>query len=316
MKVYGSYQNMFQVLEQDGWSTEPHPYGTTYRLDPRLGDGTMMLWGDSSSLGFVMLDITYKEDTILVNFNDGLGIQITFIEENDMEYYQSSSNIERTHYGTYFYINNAPIPWFKKYPKDNRIRALTLLLNDEFLKENGINLTLAQWNDMARAINCRDTSIPQISAILTQIKNADFDNDLFQLYLKSKAIEAFLLLWNYSRSQERVLRRINAKSQNAVKQTLHLLTKDFLSPPIITDIAKMVDVDKKTLQFAFKEIVGLSIHKYIRSLRMQQAIRLLESTDMPIESISKSVGYNSKIHFYRAFDEVFSMKPTEMRRLL
>lgn len=38
----------------------------------------------------------------------------------------------------------------------------------------------------------------------------------------------------------------------------------------------MVGVDKKTLQFAFKEIVGLSIHRYIRTLKMQKALLLLE----------------------------------------
>lgn len=49
---------------------------------------------------------------------------------------------------------------------------------------------------------------------------------------------------------------------------------------------------------------------------MQQALLLLKDSNFSIEKISKEVGYNSKIHFYNAFDEVFGMKPLEMKNLL
>ncbi len=316
MQTLGSYTDMFGSLEQNGWSAKKTERGIAFTLDESLGSGTITLWANSDSFGFVDLDITYKNDNITVNFSDNIGVQITFIEQNEMEYYKDESEALHTFYGTFFYINNTPIPWFKKYPGQSRVKALTLMISDEFLKENGINIPNSQWNTLARAINTRNISIPQIATILKQIRYAEIDEELFPIYFKNKTIEAFLLLLNYSKAQEHSLSRITSKSQNAVKNTVDLLCKNYISPPIITDIAKTMGIDKKTLQSSFKEIVGLSIHKYIRSLKMQHAVTLLKTSDMSIECVAKEVGYNSKIHFYRAFDEVFSMKPSEMRALL
>ncbi len=315
MQNYGSYENMFNNMTQHGWSEEKTMRGRVFKLDPKHGEGRIELWGDSS-IAFVELDITYKETNISVNYSDNIGVQITFIDNNDMEYYKNDALIEKTAYGTFFYVNNAFVPWFKKYPGGDRIKALTLLIGEDFLKSNGIDLSQEEWNNMARTINLRNISIPQIATILRQIKSGDIKEDLFPLYLKTKSIEAFLLLYNYSMSQSKSLNRISAKSQAAVKEAVSILSQNYINPPVITELAKMVGVDKKTLQSAFSEIVGLSIHKYVRSLKMQYALELLKNGAMSVEGISKKVGYNSKIHFYKAFDDVFAMKPSEMRLLL
>ncbi len=315
MQNYGSYENMFKTMIQHGFSEEKTVRGCIYKLDPKLGEGKIELWG-SGNIAFVELDITYKDTNISVNYSDNVGVQITFIDNNDMEYYSNEKVKEKTPYGTFFYINNTSVPWFKKYPAGERIKALTLLIGEEFLKSNGINLSHEDWNNMARTINLRNISIAQIATILRQIKNCDIADDLFPLYFKTKSIEAFLLLLNFSMSHTKNLNRLSIKSQAAVKQAVGILSQNYINPPVITELAKIVGVDKKTLQSAFLEIVGLSIHKYVRSLKMQYALLLLKNDTMSVERVSKEVGYNSKIHFYKAFKDVFFMKPSEMRQLL
>ncbi len=316
MQVYGSYENMFTMLEDHGWLAEKNAHGITYSLYESIGNGEMVLWTGADGLAFVSLDVMFYQDNIMVNFSENIGVQITFIEENNMEYYKTEDNIENTQYGTFFYINNAPVPWFKKYPKNSRVKAFTLLVGDDFLKTNGICLSLEEWNQLARAINGRGVSVPQIVTVLKQIRYGNIHEDLFATYLKAKAMEAFLLLWNAGKSQGESWRRLSSKSQIAVKECIRIVSKNFVSPPLIDELAKQVGVNKKTLQFSFEEIVGLSIHKYIRTLKMQKALSLLKESDLSVESIAKEVGYNSKIHFYRAFEAVFAMKPSEMRRLL
>ncbi len=315
MQSYKSYENMFNTMTNHGWSEEKNGRGQVYRLDSKFGDGKIELWGNSH-IAFVDLDITYKETNITINYNESIGVQITFIENNDMEYYKDETAIEKTQYGTFFYVNNAAVPWFKKYPAGNRIRALTLLIGEEFLINNGINLSHEDWNDMARTINVRNISIPQIATILRQIKSSEVTEQLFPLYLNVKSVEAFLMLLDFSMSQTKNLSRISVKSQAAVKDAVGILSQNYKNPPVITELAKMVGIDKKTLQSTFREIVGLSIHKYVRSLKMQYALELLKRDTLSVEAISIAVGYNSKIHFYKAFNDIFSMKPSEMRLLL
>ncbi len=314
MKVYSDYNDIFEMLEMSGWTKED-TLGV-YRLDKSLGEGIMRILNVDEKLAFVDLDCMYDETSLFVESEDRLGIQITFIGDNNVEYYKDETSIEKTAFGTFFYVNNSCVPWVKKYPGGDRVKALTLFIGDDFLKDNGIDLSIREWNSIARGVNSRNASIPQIATVLNQIRYSDLTDDMFVHYLKAKAIEAFILLWDYSKGQETSLGRISAKSYTAVRDALNILLKNFVSPPVIIELAKTVGVDKKTLQSAFKDIVGLSIHKYVRALKMQQALTLMKQKNMTIENIAKEVGYNSKIHFYRAFENVFAMKPSRMKALI
>ncbi len=317
MEIYHSLSFMLDELSKNGWKKEIVPRGFTLIPDENIGAGQITIWGDPAKLCFIDMDIIYNTPQFMVNYSKERGIQITFSEQIDMMFYKDESGIETGYFGNFIYINNVCIPWFKRYPIGKRTKALTLMISEDFLKEENILLSEEDWNRFARGVNGRNTSLPTLTSILKQLYQTTISNDLFERFFKTKAIESFLLLWDYTQKKEKSdLKKMNTKSHKAVKDTIHILDKSFISPPIITDLAKMVEVDKKTLQFAFKEIVGLSIHKYIRTLKMQNALLLLENKEMRIEDISKAVGYQSKIHFYRAFEAVFSIKPLEMRKFL
>ena len=317
MEVYHSTAYMLDELSRNGWAKESNPRGFTLTPNIDIATGQIHVWGNPETYGILDMDITFKTPQFMVNYSKQIGIQITFVEQVGIEYYKDKSEIETGHFGNFIYVNNVCIPWFKKYPAGERTKAITLIVSDDFLKQENINITEEDWNRLARGINGRNVSIPAITSLLKQIKQSNIGDELFEKYLKNKTIEAYLLVLDYVQKKEKVdLRRLNNKSHKAVKEAISILDNSFINPPIISELSKMVKVDKKTLQFAFKEIVGLSIHKYIRTLKMQKSLLLLEDKKMNIEDISKAVGYQSKIHFYRAFKEVFSIKPSEMRKIL
>ena len=78
----------------------------------------------------------------------------------------------------------------------------------------------------------------------------------------------------------------------------------------------MVHVDKKTLQKAFRRIVGRTVGEHLRSIRMEKAVALLEDKQVPIEEVSRSVGYLSKINFYKSFKRTFACNPQEIRKII
>ena len=317
MEVYHSTAYMLEELIRNGWFKESNSRGFTLTPDIDIATGQIHVWGNPKTYVILDMDITFKTPQFMVNYSEQCGLQITFIEQVGLEYYKDKSEIETGHFGNFIYVNNVCIPWFKKYPAGERTKAITLIVSDDFLKQENINITEEEWNRLARGINGRNVSIPAISSLLKQIRQSNIEDLLFEKYLKTKTIEAFLLVFDYVQKKEKLeVKRLNNKSHKAVKEAISILDNSFINPPIITELSKMVGVDKKTLQFAFKEIVGLSIHKYVRTLKMQKALLLLEDKKMNIEDISKAVGYQSKIHFYRAFEEVFSIKPSEMRKIL
>ncbi len=65
---------------------------------------------------------------------------------------------------------------------------------------------------------------------------------------------------------------------------------------------------------AFKEKTGFTPAKYIKAQRLENAKRLLESTDLSIVEITEKIGLVEPTHFSRLFKEYYSFPPTEYRR--
>ena len=315
MEAYHSTEFMLEELSKNGWNKEIIPKGFILMPNSYIGTGRIIVWNTENQLRLLDIDVTFSKPQFMMNYCKECGVQITFIESAQMEYYKDKTEIETGHFGNFVYVNNVCIPWFKRYTPNQRIKALTIMLGDDFLKEKNIFLSEEDWSKLARGINNRNISQPALSVILKQIRETAIDDELFDLYFKTKSLEAFLLLWDCAiKNEKNDLKRITHKSHVAVKEALTVIYKEYLSPPIITDLAKRIGIDKKTLQFAFKEIVGLSIHNYIKTLKMQKALLLLGNDNMTIENISKEVGYQSKIHFYKAFKDCFDCTPSQMRR--
>ncbi|WMJ86847.1 hypothetical protein [Anaerocolumna sp. MB42-C2] len=53
-----------------------------------------------------------------------------------------------------------------KSKKLNKSKAITLMVSDDFLKQENINITEEDWNRLARGINGRNISIPAITSLL------------------------------------------------------------------------------------------------------------------------------------------------------
>lgn len=160
MKIFSSYKNMLDRLDEFGYIKTITPRGVHYDLDGSVGIGTLESWGDGVKFVFNDLDVIYHETQLILNYSDIKGVQMTFIEPNDMDYYKDEDEKERTHFGSFFYVNNVSIPWFKEYKAGDKVRALSIIISEAFLIEHGFHLSEEEWNRFARVINLRGVSLP------------------------------------------------------------------------------------------------------------------------------------------------------------
>lgn len=79
-------------------------------------------------------------------------------------------------------------------------------------------------------------------------------------------------------------------------------------------VAKEFNVDAKNLSRQFKKYTNVTFHKYVAELRIEEAKRLLITTDLSVEQIYVRVGYVSRTTFMRAFNSVENVTPSEYRR--
>ncbi|MEM7349651.1 MAG: helix-turn-helix domain-containing protein [Acidobacteriota bacterium] len=85
-------------------------------------------------------------------------------------------------------------------------------------------------------------------------------------------------------------------------------------PLRVADLAAAVAVSPRTLARRCQESLGLSPLGFIQKLRIEHAIHLLESTDLPIEHIADRVGYHEPAGLRRVFLRETGRAPSTFRR--
>ena len=82
----------------------------------------------------------------------------------------------------------------------------------------------------------------------------------------------------------------------------------------MTFISNYVSMNYTIFSIDFKEYTGKNFVNYLKEVRLKEAKRLLDETDMKINEISEAVGYDNDKHFMKTFKGVFSVTPTEYRK--
>ena len=81
----------------------------------------------------------------------------------------------------------------------------------------------------------------------------------------------------------------------------------------IDSLAHHAGVSTRTLTRRFQEQLRTSPHKFLTSLRIEQAKILLESTATPIDLVAEQCGFNSTITFRTAFSRLVGVAPSRYR---
>lgn len=82
----------------------------------------------------------------------------------------------------------------------------------------------------------------------------------------------------------------------------------------IPDICSHFNISHSYLCKIFKETHESSVKSYITKVRINEASRLLETTDMGIKEIAYSVGFSDSIHFMKIFKMRKGQTPTQYRK--
>ncbi|MGN0793139.1 MAG: helix-turn-helix domain-containing protein [Aristaeellaceae bacterium] len=82
----------------------------------------------------------------------------------------------------------------------------------------------------------------------------------------------------------------------------------------IQDTAEKLNLSASYLSQYFKQQTGETLTGYVAGLRIRKAQSLLETTTMPLQMVSESVGYYNLNSFIRRFKQITGMTPGEYRK--
>ena len=103
-------------------------------------------------------------------------------------------------------------------------------------------------------------------------------------------------------------------SQGRLQLMMQYIHQQFSMNISLKDIAEHAMVSKSTALNLFRKYLHITPINYLINYRLQEAARLLSSTERKIHVISKEVGFESVDYFCKAFKKYYSMTPTEYRK--
>ncbi|WP_419874522.1 helix-turn-helix domain-containing protein [Candidatus Pristimantibacillus sp. PTI5] len=104
------------------------------------------------------------------------------------------------------------------------------------------------------------------------------------------------------------------KNWKLIKQMIDYMKERTQDNITLRDLAEQFSLSPNYLGLIFKEETGKNFSEYFIQLRMEEACRLLKTTNMKIYEIADRVGYRHLPYFSRQFKEMYGMTPLEYRR--
>ena len=145
---------------------------------------------------------------------------------------------------------------------------------------------------------------PRMKLLIEQMLSCPYQGMTRRTYLTQKALKLVDL-------------RLNALLQTPfrdtdmcyVSQAAALLRTQLVTPPSLEKLARQVGTNRLTLTQGFHKLYGTTPFGYLRDCRLNQARRLLMTSDLSITQVATAVGYTSRSRFATAFRKKNGMNP-------
>lgn len=122
-----------------------------------------------------------------------------------------------------------------------------------------------------------------------------------------------LLFTHLLRSAGHTLRRYNAQVNPEFAHVLQYIQKNYQTVTL-SSLSSAFHYSEPHLCTLIKQNCGQNFTEMVKQLRMTEALKLLNGTDMKINEIADQIGYNSSDHFSRVFRQNFGLSPQEYKR--
>jgi transcriptional regulator GlxA family with amidase domain len=104
-------------------------------------------------------------------------------------------------------------------------------------------------------------------------------------------------------------------ADSVVRDCESWLTEHFREIDGIARVVERANIPERTLKRRFKAATGCTVIGYLQNLRIEEAKRLLENEQLPVDEISAESGYSDASFFRRLFKRLTGLTPSEYRRM-
>lgn len=108
--------------------------------------------------------------------------------------------------------------------------------------------------------------------------------------------------------------QLSPHERQAVVKVIQRLTEEFSTPPSLAQLATLANMSHTRLNRCFRKALGTTIFCWLRDFRLQRACTYLRANQQSITDIALLCGISSASHFTNAFQQKYSLTPSQYRQ--
>lgn len=168
----------------------------------------------------------------------------------------------------------------------------------------GFTKLLLKFRPTCPVIKCND----KIKRIMDDIKSMGGTD-----FYEQKLFAYVTLLLSEIIPQLELVERTPSESNN-LKRLLEYCGENFTKDLNLENLSKELYMNKYHISHLFNDVLGISLRKYINTMRIKLAEQLLAQNELSVNEVAYSVGFTTQRTFNRVFIEHRGITPSEFRQ--
>lgn len=152
-----------------------------------------------------------------------------------------------------------------------------------------------------------------LSEIMHKMIDEYYNNDEFSQHIIQGYAHLLIMHMYRNHSYKNIDYNHYAQNQAILKEPIKYIQDHYTQNITLQELATMANVSKYYFCNIFKEFTGQTFKDYLNHLRINKAIELLSTTDIPVTEIAFLCGFNDSNYFSRKFHQITGKTPLKTR---
>ncbi|MFS2189749.1 helix-turn-helix transcriptional regulator [Mucilaginibacter sp. Mucisp84] len=155
----------------------------------------------------------------------------------------------------------------------------------------------------------------EMKRVINDICECKKTGELKKFYTESKVLELLMLQLEQMQVNSDDVERTLIKTDDLDKlyQAKALLDRDYVNPPTIRKLSRLISLNEFKLKQGFKAYYGTTVYGYITRLRMEAAKKMILYEHKSVGEAAHAIGFKHQAHLTSAFKKYYGILPSEVK---